>query len=68
MRFNDILVSRKDIGHGEIIERVINGGGEPYTLIIKDRTEVASCPTRNEGKMISWWKSGGWKMWKDVSA
>ena len=41
-------ISREEIGHGEVIERVINLSGVPYTSILKWGHEVASAPTENE--------------------
>ena len=58
------LISREDIGHGEVIERVVNMAGVPYTTILKYGWEVASCPTSEETEMIRWWQREGWKLWK----
>ena len=58
-------ISREEIGHGEVIERVINLSGVPYTSILKWGHEVASAPTENEEALLTWWKTEGWKIWKD---
>lgn len=58
------LISREDIGHGEVIERVVNQAGTPYTAILKHGKEVASIPTAEEAWMIDWWMREGWKLWK----
>lgn len=61
------LITREHIGHGEVIERVINRAGVPYSAILKDGTEVASCPTADEYRMLLWWKTEGWRLWNPKS-
>ena len=46
-------ISREEIGHGEVIERVINLSGVPYTSILKWGHEVASAPTENEEALLT---------------
>lgn len=58
-------ISRDYIGHGEVIERVVNLGGVPYTAILKYGFEVASAPTEEEAGLIEWWKTEGRKMWEN---
>lgn len=66
MDMTDItLISREYIGHGEVIERVINRAGVPYTAILKYGKEVASAPTAQEQGLIHWWQSEGWQLWKE---
>ena len=60
MRKDDIrLINSEQLHHGAILQRVINGGCIPYTLILVDEKEVWSCPTSEEARMISKWKKEG---------
>lgn len=58
------LVSECSISHGAVLQRVINRGGEPYSLIIKGGREVWSIPTTKEKKMLQDWNEWGWEMHK----
>ena len=64
MRDGDTFVSAEDMGNGELLERVINKGGQPYSLIIKRGIERASCPTQDEDMMLAWWEREGRKMYE----
>lgn len=64
MRDGDTFVSAEDMGNGERLERVINKGGQPYSLIIKRGIECASCPTQDEYMMLAWWAREGRKMYE----
>ena len=55
MRQGDTFISRQDIG-GAILERVINAGGERYSLILVDGVELYNCPTDDEARMLEWFK------------
>lgn len=64
MRDGDRLVSAEDISTCERLERVINKGGQPYSLIIVNGIERASCPTQDEDMMLAWWEREGRKMYE----
>lgn len=61
------LISRRQIGNGAILERVVNRAGVPYSAILMRGYEVASAPTKDEREMLEWWRQEGieiWKKWK----
>ena len=62
----DRELSRKPMGHGESLVRILNPAGEMYSIIEKNGEEVASCPSAQESWMLKWWKKDGWKVWKDI--
>ena len=64
MRYGDTFVSAEDMQDGERLERVINKGGQPYSLIIVNGVERASCPTQDEDMMLAWWEREGRKMYE----
>lgn len=64
MRYGDTFVSVEDMGNGELLERVINKGGQPYSLILVGGVERASCPTQDEAMMLAWWEREGRKMYE----
>ena len=51
MRDGDTFVSAEVMQDGERLERVINKGGQPYSLILVNGVELASCPTQDEDMM-----------------
>lgn len=64
MRDGDTFVSAEVMQDGERLERVINKGGQPYSLILKNGIERASCPTQDEDLMLAWWEREGRKMYE----
>ena len=64
MRYGDTFVSAEVMQDGERLERVINKGGQPYSLIIVNGVERASCPTQDEDMMLAWWEREGRKMYE----
>jgi len=67
-RPGDTVLYVEDIGNNEVVARVINMGGVPYTTIWKGGVEVASTPTEGEDRMIEWWLSEGRKGYADTEA
>lgn len=50
------LVSRRSLKKGFALERVINAGGMPYSLILDIKGfEYASAPTEEESELLKWW-------------
>ena len=64
MRDGDTFVSAEVMQDGERLERVINKGGQPYSLIFVNGVELASCPTQDEDMMLAWWEREGRKMYE----
>lgn len=61
LNVGDQFVSATPIGKGDVLVRVINGCGVPYSLIYsaesitKGLTEDASAPTTDEKGLVRWW-------------
>ena len=56
MRNGDRHLETIDLGNGAKLERVINAGGEAYSLIIVNGVELYSTPTYSEKRMLDWYK------------
>ena len=46
------IIIRLPLKSGNILERIINAAGEPYSCIIENGVEMASAPTNDEGNML----------------
>ena len=56
------LISQCDIGHGAVLQRVVNADGNHVSLILLGHEEFWSCPTRHEADMIRTWNEmWGWR-------
>jgi len=52
------LLGSEQLDDNYKLQRVINGGGVPYSIILdKDGVEVYSMPTDKETEMIEHWKA-----------
>lgn len=47
-------IMRLPLKSGNILERVINAGGEHYSCIIENGVEIANTPTDNESEMLQY--------------
>lgn len=57
------LLSRVALRYGAFLERVINGGGVPYSCVIYNGEEVCNAPTSEEPEFISYWENDAYKFW-----
>lgn len=76
LAYDDEFVAAIPLDDGDMLVRVINGGGVPYSLIFdKDAIdrgllENASRPTAEEKELLKWWsrQKKVRKMWKNEQA
>ena len=60
------LLLRKPLKYGAFLERVINAGNTPYSVIVYKGHEVCSMPTEQEKRIIERWENESHVFWTNA--